>query len=481
MSIKIVGITNCPVGIAHTYMAAEALQKESDKRGYSIKIETQGSIGVENGLNEKDIKEADFVMIAAGRGITDDELARFSGKKLLSVDISNILKNVSDVMDDLIKNATVYRNSNSHNYQNNDTVKTDRSSQGVFKHLMNGVSYMIPFITAGGILLAISTAMVAGGKTTPGTLAYLFESVGVIGFQLMIPILAGYIAYSIADKPALAPAMIGAWLANQSAILGTKGGAGFLGALAVGLIVGYFVKWFKSIKVSKTVSALMGFLIIPFVTTLLISVLVFYILGPVIAGIMIALTSFLNALSKTSLVLVCSVIGIMIVADMGGPINKTAYLFSLGMVTQGNALFFGTVAITNVIPPVALGIATILAPKLFSEAEIANGKSASVVGLFGITEPAIPYAVNDPVPVISAQMIAAVVAAIIGVAFGVTRICPGAGIIDPIIGITKPALGYYLALAIGIAINVFLVIIFKQIRFKKQLATKNENAVKIVG
>lgn len=338
---------------------------------------------------------------------------------------------------------------------------------------MNGVSFMIPFVTAGGIMLAISTAMVGGGKTTPGTFAYLLENVGVIGFQLMIPILAGYIAFSIADKPALAPAMIGAWLANQKDILGTNGGAGFLGAIAVGLLVGYFVLWFKSLKFPKTMQALMSFLIIPAVATLVISILVFYIIGPAIAAIMFSINNFLNSLSTASKIIVCIIIGMMVVFDMGGPINKAAYLFALGMVEQGNALFFGTVAITNVIPPVALGLATFLRPDLFQPDEIANGKSAVVVGLFGITEPAIPYAVNDPFTVIGAQMIAASVAAIVGVLFGVTRIAPGAGILDPIIGIAKPAIGYYTALAVGIFVNVALVILFKSMKKKNRSFSVN--------
>lgn len=469
MSIKIVGITNCPVGVAHTYMAAEALKKEAEKRGYQIKIETQGSIGVENKLADEDIRHADYVIIAAGRALSDEELLRFDGKKLLVVDVSAAITKAGEIIDKLPEEAKPYKSNIGSGTSNGSQYKADRSTQGVFKHLMNGVSFMIPFITAGGILLAISTAMVGGGKTIPGTLPFLLEQVGVIGFQLMIPILAGYTAFSIGDKPSLAPAMIGAWLANQANILGTKGGGGFLGAIVVGLIVGYFVKWFKSIKVPKDMETLMPFLIIPTVTTLFISALIFYILGPFIAGIMVALTSFLNSLSGTSLFIVCAVIGIMIVADMGGPINKTAYLFALGMIPQGNAIFFGTVAITNVIPPVALGIATILVPRLFSEEEIANGRSSAVVGLFGITEPAIPYAVNDPVPVLSAQMIAAAVAGVIGAALRVTRISPGAGILDPIIGIVKPFWGYYLALAAGIVINTMLVIIFKEIKQRKAL------------
>ncbi|MFC7395539.1 fructose-specific PTS transporter subunit EIIC [Scopulibacillus cellulosilyticus] len=471
MGRKLVAVTNCPAGIAHTYMSAEALQSEAEKRGDTIKVETQGSIGVENELTASEIAQADYVIIAAGRGMSDDEMRRFDGKKVLIVDVSDVLKNVSKVMDRLNENIKVYHNSHE---DSDDEEKVTSSGggkkgvAGVFQHLMNGVSFMIPFVTAGGILLAISAALVGGGKTEPGTFAYLLEQVGSIGFSLMIPILAGYTAYSIADKPALAPAMIGAWLANQPQILGTKGGAGFLGAILVGLLVGYFVKWFKRFKLPKSIAPLMSFLIIPTVATLLISIVVYYAIGPVISGLMLVLTHFLSSIPSSSLAIICAIIGMMIAFDMGGPINKTAYLFALGLIPQGNAFLFGTVALVTVIPPAALGIATMIAPKLFKKEEIANGRSAGIVGLFGITEPAIPYAVNDPIPVISAQLIAAAITGALGAVFHITRIAPGAGILDPIIGIVQPRFVYYIILIIGIAINVALVILFKKMRMKRQ-------------
>lgn len=465
MKKNLVAITNCPAGIAHTYMSAEALKTEAERRGDTIKVETQGAIGIENGLTQEDIAQADFVIVATGRGMSDDEMRRFDGKRVLMVDVSEVLKNVSNIMDRLDTNIPIYHAKDTEHDLSSGNTKT--GAAGVFQHLMNGVSFMIPFVTAAGILLAFSAAMVGGGKTVPGTFPYLLEQVGVIGFSLMIPILAGYTAYSIADKPALAPAMIGAWLANQADILGTKGGAGFLGAILVGLLVGYFVKYFKRIKLPKSLNPLMSFLVIPAVTTLLISIVVFYVVGPVISGLMLGLTHFLSAIPSSSLAIICALIGMMIAFDMGGPINKTAYLFALGLIPQGNAYLFGTVALATVIPPAALGIATMLAPKLFTTEEKANGKSAGIVGLFGITEPAIPYAVNDPVSVISAQVIAAGITGAIGAMFHITRIAPGAGILDPIIGIVKPAFAYYIILVIGIAINVILVILFKRIRINR--------------
>ncbi|MDY0393582.1 fructose PTS transporter subunit IIB [Virgibacillus halophilus] len=293
---KLAAVTNCPAGIAHTYMSAEALQREAEKRGDTMKVETQGSVGVENELTSENIAQADYIIIAAGRGMSDDELRRFNGKKVLFVDVSDVLRDVSSTMDRLEREArTYYAQDEGNDDQPTGTSAASRHKRGVagvFQHLMNGVSFMIPFVTAGGILLAISAALVGGGKTVEGSFAYLLEQVGVIGFDLMIPILAGYTAYSIADKPALAPAMIGAWLANQADILGTKGGAGFLGAILVGLLVGYFVRWFKKFKLPKSLTPLMSFLIIPTVSTLLIAVVVFYFIGPVIAGIMLALTTF---------------------------------------------------------------------------------------------------------------------------------------------------------------------------------------------
>lgn len=475
MERKIVAVTNCPAGIAHTYMSAEALQTEAEKRGDTIKVETQGSVGVENELTSEDIAQADYVIVAAGRGMSDEELRRFNGKRLLLVDVSDVLRDVSSIMDRLDQEVHVYHANHAENDDQDAGISAASSHKkgvaGVFQHLMNGVSFMIPFVTAGGILLAISAALVGGGKTEEGTFAYLLEQVGAIGFDLMIPILAGYTAYSIADKPALAPAMIGAWLANQADILGTEGGAGFLGSILVGLLVGYFVRWFKRFKLPKSVAPLMSFLIIPTISTLLIAIIVFYFIGPVIAGIMMGLTTFLSSISSSSLAIICAIIGMMIAFDMGGPINKTAYLFSLGMVAEGNAYFFGTVALITVIPPAALGLATMIRPHLFKKEEIANGKSAGIVGLFGITEPAIPYAVNDPIPVIGAQLISAAITGILGAIFHITRIAPGAGIIDPIIGIAKPPFLFYVILIIGIALNTVLVILFKQ-AFKKRRERK---------
>lgn len=449
MSYKIVGISNCPVGVAHTYMVAEALTSEGKKRGHSVKIETQGVLGNEFELSKEDIKEADYVILAIGRGLSDEEMKKFEGKKVIQRDINDILKNTKDVFDNLEEEASIY------------IKEKVKKNANIFKHIMTGVSYTIPLAIAAGLLMSISSIITKGNSPDIGTYAYLLKMVGVIGLELMIPVLGAYIAYSIADKPALAPAFLGGYLVENEKLLGTASNGGFLGAIIVGLLVGYFVKLLKEIKLPKDLTPIMSFLIIPVVSTLLISTIVFYIIGPFVSKVMFELMYFLNSLSVGSSIIVCIAIAIMLVLDMGGPINKTAYIFALSMAQQGNYIYFGTVAIVIIIPTVSIGIATIIKPDLFNKEEVENGKSALTVGLFGITEPAIAYAVNDPKAVLTSQIIGASVAAIIGNFMGVKRLAPGANIIDPLLGNVTPFIGFYISVIVGIMINTSLLIFIK--------------------
>lgn len=449
MGYKIVGITNCPIGVAHTYMVAESLTDEGLKRGHKIKIETQGALGNELVLSQKDIEEADYVVLAIGVGLSDDEMKRFEGKKILKKDINQVLRNPNIVFDNIEKESKLYKGG-----KNFD-------STGTFKHIMTGVSYTIPLAIAAGLLISISSILTKGAIPQVGTYPYLLKSVGFMGMELMIPILGGYIAYSISGKPALAPALLGSYLITNEKLLATASGGGVLGAMVVGILVGYFVKYLKEIRINKSLNQLMSFLIIPLVSTLFISTVVFYIIGPLLSILMVTLMSFLDSLSTTSSMILCVVIAIMVVLDMGGPINKTAYIFAFSMAQEGNYIYFGTVAIATVIPTVSIGIATILRPKLFNKEEIDNGKSSLIVGLFGITEPAIAYAVNDPKAVLTSQIIGASIASIIGNFVGVKRLAPGANIIDPLLGNVTPILGYYLSVIIGIFISTLLLIFIK--------------------
>ena len=450
MGYKIVGITNCPIGVAHTYMVAEELTSLGKKLGHHIKIETQGALGNDLQLTEEDIQEADYVVLAIGIALSDEEMKPFLGKKILRKDINEVLRNPNLVFDNLEKESKVYKGK-----------RTDKDI-GFFKHIMTGVSYIIPLAIASGLLISISSIISKGEMPEIGSYAYLLTSIGVIGTEMMIPILGAYIAYSIASKQALIPALLGSYLVSSERLLQTVNSGGFLGAIIVGFLVGYFVKYLKSIKIDKNFAPAMSFLVIPFISTLFIITIVFYFIGPFVSTIMSIMMGFLNSLSTTSSIIVCVIIAIMLVLDMGGPINKTAYLFALSMAKEGNYIYFGTVAIVTILPTVSIGIATMLKPDLFNKEEVENGKSSFIVGLFGITEPAIAYAVNDPKAVLTSQIIGASVAAILGNFLGVKRIAPGANVIDPFLGNVTPFFGFYLCIIVGVIINTLLLIFIKE-------------------
>lgn len=450
MGYKIVGVTNCPIGVAHTYMVAEELTSLGEKLGHNVKIETQGSLGNDFILSEKDISEADYVVLSIGISLSDDDMKRFVGKKILRKDINETLRNPSIIFDNLEKESTVYGE--------NKRV----SNIEFFKHIMTGVSYTIPLAIASGLLISISSIISKGDVLQIGSYAYLLNVVGLIGYKMMIPILGAYIAYSISSKQALAPALLGSYLVSDEKILQTDNSGGFLGAIIVGFLVGYFVKYLKSIKLDKNFASAMSFLIIPFISTLFICTIVFYIIGPLVSIVMSFMLTFLDSLSMTSSVIVCVIIAIMLVLDMGGPINKTAYLFALSMASEGNYTYFGTVAIVTAIPTISIGIATMIKPTLFNKEEIENGKSSFIVGLFGITEPAIAYAANDPRAVLISQIIGASIAAILGNMLEVKRLAPGANMIDPLLGNVTPIFGFYVSVFVGVLVNTLLLIYIKK-------------------
>lgn len=450
MGYKIVGITNCPIGVAHTYMVAEELSSLGKKLGHDIKIETQGALGNDFTLTEKDISEADYVVLATGIALSDEDMKRFLGKKILKKDINEVLKNPNIVFDNLEKESKIYKG------------KKTESNMGFFKHIMTGVSYTIPLAIASGLLISIASIISKGEAPEIGSYAYLLRSVGVMGTGMMVPILGAFIAYSIASKQALVPALLGSYLVSNENILRTASSGGFLGAIIVGFLVGYFVKFLKSIKIDKNFAPAMSFLVIPLISTLFIITIVFYLIGPFVSTIMNIMMNFLDSLSMASSIIVCVIIAIMLVLDMGGPINKTAYLFALSMAKEGNYIYFGTVAIATVLPALSIGLATMIKPDLFNKEEVENGKSSFIVGLFGITEPAIAYAVNDPKAVLTSQIIGASVAAVLGNFLGVARIAPGANIIDPLLGNVTPFWGFYLCIIVGVIINTLLLIFIKE-------------------
>ena len=417
MNKKIVAVTACAAGIAHTYMAAESLEKAAKKAGYKIKVETQGSIGA-----EKDIETADVVIIAADINI---DLMRFSGKRVLSVKSIDAIKAPEALIKRAYDEAKVFGAKGT----KVGKVTLGKTENNFVKHIMSGISYMTPMVIASGILLAIANIfafqanelgqIVNWGFDTSTQMGFfmskLFE-VGQVGFKLMIPLFAAFVANSIADKPAIAPAMIGAYLVNDATYLGTQTGGGFLGAILVAFIVGYLVKGLKKIKWPKILQPLLAIMIIPLIATFAIMVIVTYLIGNPIAGLMDSLYSGLTTLNETfagAPFIIGAIIGGMIGFDFGGPVNKTALIFGTAVYTDTVAKF--GIANANFVPqtatqaaisvaPLGIWLASVLFKNKFTKNEKISASSAFGMGMVGVTEGAIPFAASNPVQMITASV-----------------------------------------------------------------------------
>ena len=422
MNKKIVAVTACAAGIAHTYMAAESLEKAAKKAGYKIKVETQGSIGAENVLTEKDIETADVVIIAADINI---DLMRFSGKRVLSVKSIDAIEAPEALIKRAYDEAKVFGAKGT----KVGKVTLGKTENNFVKHIMSGISYMTPMVIASGILLAIANIfafqanelgqIVNWGFDTSTQMGFfmskLFE-VGQVGFKLMIPLFAAFVANSIADKPAIAPAMIGAYLVNDATYLGTQTGGGFLGAILVAFIVGYLVKGLKKIKWPKILQPLLAIMIIPLIATFAIMVIVTYLIGNPIAGLMDSLYSGLTTLNETfagAPFIIGAIIGGMIGFDFGGPVNKTALIFGTAVYTDTVAKF--GIANANFVPqtatqaaisvaPLGIWLASVLFKNKFTKNEKISASSAFGMGMVGVTEGAIPFAASNPVQMITASV-----------------------------------------------------------------------------
>ncbi len=463
----IIGVTGCPAGIAHTYLAAESLERAARELGYEVKVETNGSIGVKNSPTADEIARATAIVVACDKQV---DMARFAGKPLIKTGVKAPIKDGKGLIEQALK-APAYVAGKE------DKKGEDKSAGGssdLYRYLMNGVSHMIPFVVTGGLLIALALAI--GGNPTPsgmqipeGSMWNQILNVGVAAFTLMIPILAGYIAYAIGDRPALAPGFIGGWIANNGSFYGADAGTGFIGAIIAGLLVGYLVRWIATRQYHKMVQPLVPILIAPIVGSLFIAAVFIFIIGAPIADMMTGLNAILLSMSGGSLVLLGIVLGGMAGFDMGGPVNKVAFLFSVGMIASGQTQFMGAMACAIPAAPLGMSLATVLGRKLgiFDTSEIEAGKAAGAMGLVGISEGAIPFAARDPLAVIPANILGSMTAAVMAFLFGITNSVAHGGPIVALLGAVNKPLLALLCMICGAIVTGVVAVALKKLRVKK--------------
>lgn len=446
--LKFVAVTACPTGIAHTYMAAEKLQQAADELGVDIKVETQGSIGAENVLSDNDVRAADGVIIAADKEVDRD---RFAGKRVLSTGVADGIHKPKELIE-RVRSAPVQPGAAA----SGGGAGGDRGT--AYKALMNGVSHMIPFVVVGGLLLAVSIAL--GGHTTSkgiefdqGTFWFYVNALGGLGFKLMLPIFSGYIAYALGDRPALVPGMLGGFLAADAVnIYGAEANAGFLGAIATGFLAGYLVVWIKKVEVPAFVRPIMPVIVIPIVSTLTLGLLYIYVIGRPISWLFTHLTAWLNGMTGSSAIVLGAVIGLMIAFDMGGPVNKTAFLVAVGLIGTNNAVM-GMAAAAIPVMPLGQGLATLLRRRLYSDQERETGVAALFMGFFGISEGAIPFAAARPAIVIPANMLGGAVAGAVAGVAGVEDSVPHGGPIVALFGAVGGVAMFFVAITVGAVVT----------------------------
>ncbi|MEU6004429.1 fructose-specific PTS transporter subunit EIIC [Streptomyces sp. NPDC047197] len=470
--LKLLAVTACPTGIAHTYMAAEKLSQAAESLGIDMKVETQGSIGAENVLTDNDVRGADGIIIAADK---DVDRGRFVGKRVLSVGVSEGISHPERLIEQ-VRSAPVHGGGGG-----GGSAEPVSSGGGggkerslAYKALMNGVSYMIPFVVVGGLLIAISLSL--GGHTDPkGGLVIPDDSfwmhvnqIGVIGFTLMVPILSGYIAYAIGDRPALVPGMIGGWIANTGELYDSKAGAGFIGAIVTGFLAGYLVLWIKKVKVPKFAQPIMPIIVIPIISTTALGLFFIYVIGKPISWVFEHLTSWLSGMTGTSAILLGAILGLMIAFDMGGPVNKTAFLFGAGLIATGNQTVMGMCAAAIPVMPLGQGLATLIRKRLYSEQERETGLAALFMGFFGISEGAIPFAAARPAQVIPANMLGGAVAGAIAGQAGVEDAVPHGGPIVAVLGAVGGVPMFFIAIAIGAVVTALTTVTLVDLSERKR-------------
>ncbi|WP_275286302.1 PTS fructose-like transporter subunit IIB [Halomonas elongata] len=436
---RIVAVTACPTGVAHTFMAAEALAEAGRAMGHEIRVETQGSVGAQDALTEAEIAAAEVVILACDIEV---DPTRFAGKRTYRTSTGNALKKPRPTIEAALAEAEVEHEGEA---SGKSEAKKSVKEKGVYKHLLTGVSFMLPMVVAGGLLIALSFVFGIEAFKEEGTLpAALMEIGGGTAFALMIPVLAGYIAYSIADRPGIAPGMIGGMLASDI-------GAGFIGGILAGFLAGY-VAWAvtRYVKLPASVESLKPILIIPLLASLVTGLVMIYVVGEPVAGILAALTAFLEDMGSANAVLLGTLLGAMMCFDLGGPVNKAAYTFGVGLLASESYAPMAAIMAAGMVPAIGMGIATFVARSKFADPEREAGKASFVLGLCFITEGAIPFAAKDPLRVIPMSMVGGALTGALAMLFGAKLMAPHGGIFVLLIpNAITPVLPYLLAIVAG--------------------------------
>ncbi|MGC0883065.1 PTS fructose transporter subunit IIBC [Pantoea agglomerans] len=440
---RVVAVTACPTGVAHTFMAAEAIQAEATRRGWWVKVETRGSVGAGNAITPEEVAAADLVIVAADIEV---DLAKFAGKPMYRTSTGLALKKTAQELDKAVAEAKPYKAAAGG--QSNSSEEEKKGGAGAYRHLLTGVSYMLPMVVAGGLSIALSFAFGITAFKEQGTLAAaLMQIGGGSAFALMVPVLAGFIAFSIADRPGLTPGLIGGMIA-------TSINAGFLGGIIAGFIAGYAAKLISGkVKLPQSMEALKPILIIPLFASLITGLLMIYVVGKPVAGIMNGLTHWLANMGTANAVLLGAILGGMMCTDMGGPVNKVAYAFGVGLLSSQTYAPMAAIMAAGMVPPLAMGLATLVARRKFNKGQQEGGKAALVLGLCFISEGAIPFAARDPMRVLPCCIVGGATTGAISMAVGAKLMAPHGGLFVLLIpGAITPVVGYLMAIIIGTAI-----------------------------
>lgn len=477
--IKVLAVTACPTGIAHTYMAAEALEKAGKKLGISIKVETNGSGGAKNVLTDKEIAECDGIIVAADKSV---EMARFNGKKVLSTKVSDGIKIPEELIGRIEKgDAPVYHHEGGA-ASSSSSMANESFGRKIYKHLMNGVSNMLPFTVAGGIFIALAFLIDTLMGVQPGDnfgtvtpVAAFFKTIGGYAFNFMIPVLAGYIGKSIADRPGFLVGLVGGYLATTGSTFVKIGGdvpSGFLGALFAGFVGGFIMLGLEKLcdKMPRALNGIKPVLIYPLAGLGIIAV-VMCAINPFMGIINTVIADFLNHMGAESKIFLGVILGAMMSIDMGGPFNKAAYVFGTAAIATGGYDIMAAVMIGGMVPPIAIALSTTFFKSRWTEEERKNGPVNYIMGLSFITEGAIPYAAADPIRVIPACMVGAGVAGGLSMAFNCTLMAPHGGIfVFAVVG-NWPM--YLVSLAAGAVVSMLLLALLKKKKMVKEPETKN--------